>query len=102
MGGGGFREDSSEMIELDQESPEWTEGPQLPRKLKDFNMVATGQGTFAMGGYDEDDDSRTEVLQLDCPGDQIESCQWKEVGNLQVARARHVSIALPNHINICN
>ena len=64
--------------------------------------MQTSQGTYAMGGEDEDLNERNEVLQLDCPGDQISSCQWKQVGNLQVARARHVSIALPESYDICN
>ena len=69
--------------------------------------MQTSQGTYAMAGRDtdlrEDDDDyqRTEVLQLDCPGDQISSCQWRQVGNLQFARAWHVSIALPESYDIC-
>ena len=66
-----------------------------------FNLVETSQeGTYAMGGWDGRN-HRNEVLQLDCPGGQISSCQWKQVGNLQVARARHVSIALPESYDIC-
>merc|ERR1712062_914637 len=98
---GGLVEDSTEMIELDQESPSWTEGPKLPRKLKGLTLVQTSQGTYAVGGQDLFN-YRTEVLQLDCPGDQISSCQWKEVGNLQFARSHHVSIPIPNSYDICN
>jgi len=94
--------DSTEMINLDQESPTWTEGPKLPRQLSRLTLVTTSQGTYAMGGMDEDLNERTEVLQLDCPGDQISSCRWEEVGNLQFARNSHVSIALPESYNICN
>ena len=55
-----------------------------------------------MGGWDDSIlKSRNEVLQLDCPGDQISSCQWKQVGNLQFARAGHVAIALPESYDIC-
>merc|ERR1712062_310343 len=93
--------DSSEMIELDQESPSWTEGPKLPRKLRFLTLVQTSQGTYAMGGWNGRN-SRTEVLQLDCPGDQISSCQWKEVGNLQFARYLQVSIPIPEYYDICN
>ena len=64
-------------------------------------MVETSQGTYAMGGEDEDRNRRTEVLQLDCPGDQISSCSWKEVGNLQIARESSVSIALPESYDVC-
>merc|ERR1712062_57688 len=35
--------DSTGMIELDQESPEWTEGPKLPRRLSYFTLVTTTQ-----------------------------------------------------------
>ena len=65
-------------------------------------MAQTSQGTYALGGKDEDYNLRNEVLHLDCPGDQIESCQWKQVGNLQIARSKHVSIALPESHDICN
>merc|ERR1712062_429225 len=93
--------DSTEIINFDQESPSWTEGPKLPRKLTGLTLVQTSQGTYAMGGWDGSND-RTEVLQLDCPGDQISSCQWKEVGNLQFARLDHVSIPIPESYDICN
>ena len=42
-------------------------------------------------------DARNEVLQLDC---NFYGCQWKEVGNLQVARFSHVAIALPESSEI--
>ena len=58
-------------------------------------MVETTQGTYAMGGYNKDYHDRNEVLQFDCPGDQIQSFQWKEVGNLQFGRFGHVAITLP-------
>merc|ERR1712062_368153 len=103
VAGGGFGDlHSTEMIDLDQESPSWTEGPKLPRGLYELNVVETSQGTYAMGGWDEDLNERNEVFQLDCPGDQISSCQWKQVGNLQVARAYHVAVALPESYDICN
>ena len=56
--------------------------------------MQTSQGTYAMGG-DNGTNARNEVLQFDCPGDQIQSCQWKEVGNLQFGRFGHVAITLP-------
>ena len=55
-----------------------------------------------MAGEDDDYNDRDEVLQLDCPGDQISSCHWKEVGNLQFARSGHVAFALPESYDICN
>ena len=64
-------------------------------------MVQTSQGTYAMGGQDEDRNDRNEVLQLDCPGVQIQTCQWKQVGNLEIARSYHVSIALPESYDVC-
>ena len=67
-------------------------------------MVETSQGTYIMGGKVGyvSDDPRNEVLQLVCSGHQIQSCQWKEVGNLQFKRKYHVSIALPESYDICN
>merc|ERR1712062_375321 len=99
---GGYGEDSTEIIELDLESPTWTEGPKLPRGLYALTLVNNSQGTYAMGGMDKDDYPRNEVFQLYCPGDQISSCQWKEVGNLQFARHGHVSIPIPESYDICN
>merc|ERR1712062_492043 len=66
-----------------------------------LTLVQTSQGVYALGGSDEDDNERTEVLQLDCPGDQISSCQWEQVGNLQIARSWHVSIPVPETFDIC-
>ena len=65
-----------------------------------LTVVQTSQGTYAMGGQDKDRNGRNEVLQLDCPGDQIQLCRWKEVGNLQFARSSHVAIALPEYYDI--
>merc|ERR1711862_1049542 len=64
---GGCGEDSTEIIELDQESLEWTEGPKLPRKLDGLTLVQTSQGTYAMGGFSNGPNRRNEVLQFDCP-----------------------------------
>jgi len=101
-GWNGGKLDSSEIIELDQESTEWTEGPKLPRKLETLTLVETSQGTYAMGGWAGWKNLRNEVFQLDCPGDQISSCQWKPVGNLEFARYDHVSIPIPESYDICN
>jgi len=92
--------DTTEMIDLDQDSPTWTEGPRLPRRLASLTLVGTSQGTYAMGGWDSYN-KRNEVFQLDCPGNQIISCRWKEVGNLQFSRSSHVAIALPESYDIC-
>merc|ERR1712062_243 len=95
--------DSTEMINLDQESPKWTEGPKLPRELSFLTIVETSQGTYTLGGRDKYFYKRNEVLQLDCPGDQISSCQWKEMPEkLEFARDQHVSIPLPDSYEICN
>ena len=63
--------------------------------------MGTSQGTYAMGGEDGGWYLRNEVLQLYCPGDQIQTSQWKRVGNLQFRRESHVSIALPKSYDIC-
>ena len=63
-------------------------------------MVESTQGTYALGGFDG---SRSEVLKLDCPGDQIQSCQWQEMPEkLEVKRSHHVSLSLPESYDICN
>ena len=64
-------------------------------------MVQTSQGTYAMGGLDKNDNPRNEVFQLDCPDEEISSCQWTQVGNLQLGRSYHVAIALPDSYDIC-
>ena len=65
--------------------------------------METSQGTYAMGGVGKDWNLRTEVLQLDCPGDQIQSCQWLEMSEkLEYARSSHVSIPIPDSYDICN
>ena len=65
-------------------------------------MVETPQGTYALGGSDEEDNRRSEVLKLDCPGNQIQSCQWQEMPEkLEVGRKDHVSLSLPESYDIC-
>jgi len=93
--------DSTEWIDLDKDSPTWTEGPKLPRGLYGFTLVESTQGTYALGGYDSN--ARSEVLKLDCPGNQIQSCQWQEMPEkLEVGRSYHVSLSLPESYDICN
>ena len=65
--------------------------------------METTQGTYAMGGEDEDYKYRSEVLHLDCPGNQIQSCQWQEMPEkLEVGRMNHVSLSLPESYYICS
>ena len=66
--------------------------------------METSQGTYAMGGKDEDHNEGNEVLQLDCPGgDQIQTCQWLQMSEkLTNGRYNHVSIPLPDSYDICN
>merc|ERR1712004_472435 len=98
--------DSTEMIDFDEDSPTWTEGPKLPRGLEGLTLVESTQGTYALGGYDDNDSndsgSISEVLQLDCPGDQIEGCHWTEIPEkLEFARSYHVTIPLADSTDIC-
>ena len=66
-----------------------------------FTLVGTPQGTYAMGG--NGDNRKNEVLQLDCPGDHIQSCQWLEMPEkLEYRRSDHVSIPLPDSYKVCN
>jgi len=93
--------DSTEWIDLEENSPTWTEGPKLPRGLTGLTLVDAAQGTYALGGYYGN--YRTEVLHLDCPGNQIQSCQWQEMPEkLEVGRSYHVSLSLPESYDICN
>merc|ERR1711860_314664 len=95
------RLDSTEIIDLDQNHPPWTEGPNLPRRLNYVTLVETTQGTFAIGGRGNDMKYRAEVLKLECPGDQIQSCQWQEMKEkLEVPRGEHVSFSLPESYDI--
>merc|ERR1712062_68907 len=95
--------DSTEIIDFEEDSATWTEGPKLPRGLQGLTLVETTQGTYAMGGWDEYHNSRSEVFQLDCPGNQIQSCQWQEMPEkLEVGRDAHVSLSLPESYDICN
>merc|ERR1712047_233865 len=99
---GGLVRDSTEWIDLEEDSPTWTEGPKLPRGLFYLTLVETTQGTYALGGFDGSN-FRAEVLHLDCPGNQIQSCQWQEMPEkLEVDRYQHVSLSLPESYDICN
>ena len=72
-------------------------------------MGAT-QGTYSIGGeddqrsfFEDDGNYRSEVIKLDCPGDQIESCHWEDMPEeLEVARGWHTSIVLPESSDRCN
>merc|ERR1711860_203376 len=93
---------STEWIALEEDSPTWTEGPKLPRGLYGLTLVKSTQGTYALGGFDGSN-FRAEVLNLDCPGNQIQSCQWQEMPEkLEVDRYQHVSLSLPESYDICN
>ena len=71
--------------------------------MDSFTLVETTQGTYALGGEDEYSNDRSEVLHLDCPGNQIQSCQWQEMPEkLEVGREDHVSLSLPESYDICN
>merc|ERR1711860_31734 len=94
--------DSTELIDLEEDSPTWTEGPKLPRGLGGLTLVTTTQGTYALGGRNGWN-YRSEVLHLVCPGNQIQSCQWQEMSEkLEVGRFLHVSLSLPESYDICN
>merc|ERR1711860_298498 len=56
--------DSTEWIDLEEESPTWTEGPKLPRRLAGPTLMDTTQGIYALGGHDGSN-FRPEVLHLD-------------------------------------
>ena len=61
-----------------------------------LTLVETTEGVLAIGGRDDDYESRKEIYKLFCPNDQIENCHWqKQEQELEVGRVRHVSIPLP-------
>jgi len=92
---------TTQWIDFDEDSPTWTEGPKLPRGLESPTLVESTQGTYALGGSDGRSNRRSEVLKLDCPGNQIERCQWQEMEEkLEFGRYNHVSIALPESSEI--
>ena len=71
--------------------------------MDSFTLVETTQGTYALGGLDGDWNRRSEVFKLDCPGNQIQSCQWQEMPEkLEFGRYRHVSLSLPESYDICD
>ena len=63
--------------------------------------MQTSHGTYAMGGDNYGGRATKDIFKLDCPGDQIQSCQWIKVGNLQIVRSAQVSFALPESYDIC-
>ena len=64
--------------------------------------METTQGTYALGGLDGSN-LRSEVLKFNCQGDQIKNCHWHEMDDkLEVGRALHVSLSLPESYDICN
>ena len=65
-------------------------------------MGAT-QGIYALSGQDENWKYRLEVLKLICPGDRIQTCEWREMPEkLDYLKAPHVSLLLPESYDICN
>ena len=75
----------------------------MPRGLSGLTLTKTSQGTYAMGGWDLEGNVRSEVLQLDCPGNQIQNCVWKEMDEkLDVPRFSHVTFPLEESYEICN
>merc|ERR1711953_334594 len=85
---GTYAFDSTEMMDFDQSNPTWTDGPKLPRGLRDLSLVETSYKTlwgkewdlFAMGG----------------PDDKIAICKWREQDQeLDTAIYHPVAISLP-------
>jgi len=96
---------STEILDLDSGTLEWTKGPELPVKMTRFPLVSTSQGIMAVGGYDETNRRRKdEILQLICQdGQDLNQCHWQEYPKkLDVAREAHVVIPLPASYEICN
>merc|ERR1712062_689989 len=105
---GGYNDNglsSTEILDLDSGTLEWTKGPELPIKMSGFPLVSTSQGIMAVGGYDQTNGRyKDEILQLICQdGQDPNLCQWQEYPKkLDVARSNHVVIPLPASYEICN
>merc|ERR1712062_388215 len=105
---GGYNDNglsSTEILDLDSGTLEWTKGPELPIKISGFPLVSTSQGIMAVGGYDQTNGRyKDEILQLICQdGQDPNLCQWQEYPKkLDVARSNHVVIPLPASYEICN
>merc|ERR1712137_337460 len=117
---GGVQDDSDSASTwfVDLTKTRFTPGPKMtsPRTSHGCSTLQLGRKTFGVvaGGYGpldstewidlkEDSPTRSEVLHLDCPGDQIQSCQWQEMPEkLEVGRHYHVSLSLPESYDICN
>jgi len=96
---------STEILDLDSGTLEWTKGPELPIKMSNFPLVSTSQGIMAVGGWDVTNRrNKDEILNLKCQdGQDPNQCQWQEYPKkLDVARYDHVVIPLPASYEICN
>merc|ERR1712062_879283 len=96
---------STEILDLDSGTLEWTKGPELPLEMYNFPLVSTSQGIMAVGGYDfTNRREKDEILHLKCQdGQDPNQCQWQEYPKkLDVARENHVVIPLPASYEICN
>jgi len=96
---------STEILDLDSGTLEWTKGPELPVKMDRFPLVSTSQGIMAVGGFDITNwRFKDEILILKCQdGQDPNQCQWQEYPKkLDVARSSHVVIPLPASYEICN
>ena len=66
-------------------------GPDLPYRVKYFEMVESIRGILAFGGTDENINAIKSISRLSCNGD---DCKWiKE--ELELICARHEFIAIP-------
>merc|ERR1712018_11843 len=89
-------QDSTEFVEFSTFHATWHYGPRLPRGLHGLTLVETTEGVLAIGGWDEELNSRKEIYKLICPDDQIENCHWqKQEQELEVGRSWHVSTPPP-------
>merc|ERR1712029_1216634 len=84
---------STEILDLDSGTLEWTKGPELPVKMSNFPLVSTSQGIMAVGGWDRTNGrDQDEILHLICQdGQDPTKCKWQEYPKkLDVARKYHV------------
>ena len=95
--------DSTEFLDLEAgQNLAWTQGPSLPKRISGFPLVTTTEGTevIAVGGtrgrsYEKD------ILKMSCP-EELDSCAWSLMEHkLEVARAAHTAILIPDTLNVC-
>ena len=64
----------------------------MPEEVYGHSMVASpgNEAVYSFGGYP---DAKNKIFKFTCPDDQIQNCQWEEMGT-RLTYDRHYSIAM--------